>query len=304
MSKVMRNTRGAISIFLVIVLVPMMIFSSIYVDMSRINLARSVATSAGDLTLNSALTNYQSIADQTMMLVISEWQAPDAKNIGDLLFYFLPIALITLGMLMSHKRFRVVDVMVMLVFLFLFFRSVRFIVLWYIAAVFYAFPYLPTQKIKNITGKAEKIAVILLVVALLGVGVHGGIKAVSMCRNGDCISEVTQEDVIDIVKQDSPKRLFNDYNLGEALIYHDIPVFIDARADMYAQDDVLSQTVALLNMTLDDTSVEDVLREYGVDAVLLLRCRALYSYIISHPEYYEYVYENDTVAYYRIKQAV
>jgi len=57
----MYKNKGAISIFLVIVLVPMLVFSSIFVDMSRINLAKSVAESSGELTLNTALTNYDAV---------------------------------------------------------------------------------------------------------------------------------------------------------------------------------------------------------------------------------------------------
>ncbi len=57
----MYKNKGAISIFLVIVLVPMLVLSGIFVDMSRIDLARSVAESSGELTLNTALTNYDSV---------------------------------------------------------------------------------------------------------------------------------------------------------------------------------------------------------------------------------------------------
>ena len=60
MDKFMRKNKGAISIFLVLVLLPMMSVASIFVDMSRINLAKSMAASAGDLALNTALTNYDS----------------------------------------------------------------------------------------------------------------------------------------------------------------------------------------------------------------------------------------------------
>jgi len=55
------KNRGAISIFLVIVLVPMIVLSAIFVDMSRITLAKSVASSSGTLTLNTALTNYDAV---------------------------------------------------------------------------------------------------------------------------------------------------------------------------------------------------------------------------------------------------
>lgn len=61
MVEFMCRRRGAISIFLVIVLVPMLMVSSVMVDMSRIRLAKAVASSAGDLTLNTALTNYDSV---------------------------------------------------------------------------------------------------------------------------------------------------------------------------------------------------------------------------------------------------
>lgn len=53
-----KNTKGAVSIFLVIILVPMMTVSSLFVDASKVKLAKGVAESAGDLTLNTALTDY------------------------------------------------------------------------------------------------------------------------------------------------------------------------------------------------------------------------------------------------------
>lgn len=61
MFDLMLNNKGAISIFLVIVLLPMLVFSSLFVDMSRISLAESVAESSGELTLNTALTNYDAV---------------------------------------------------------------------------------------------------------------------------------------------------------------------------------------------------------------------------------------------------
>lgn len=54
----LEKTKGAVSIFLVIILVPMMTVSAVFVDASKVKLARGVAESAGDLTLNTALTDY------------------------------------------------------------------------------------------------------------------------------------------------------------------------------------------------------------------------------------------------------
>lgn len=60
MLKFFQKTKGAVSIFLVIILVPMMTVASLFVDASKVKLARAMAESAGDLALNTALTNYDS----------------------------------------------------------------------------------------------------------------------------------------------------------------------------------------------------------------------------------------------------
>ena len=45
--------RGAISVFLVVVLVPMLVMSATMVDVPRVNLGNAMAVSAGDLTANT-----------------------------------------------------------------------------------------------------------------------------------------------------------------------------------------------------------------------------------------------------------
>lgn len=58
MRKKWLNGRGAVSIFLVIVLVPMMTCSALFVDASRVKSATGLVSSAGDLTLNTVLSQY------------------------------------------------------------------------------------------------------------------------------------------------------------------------------------------------------------------------------------------------------
>ena len=53
-----KKTRGAVSVFLVMILVPCMLVSSIFVDVSRMYLAQGMAESASDLALNALLTKY------------------------------------------------------------------------------------------------------------------------------------------------------------------------------------------------------------------------------------------------------
>ncbi len=50
--------RGAISVFLTIILVPCIIMTSLFVDLARVRYAKGVATSAGDLALNSLMSYF------------------------------------------------------------------------------------------------------------------------------------------------------------------------------------------------------------------------------------------------------
>lgn len=53
-----RGTRGAISVFLAMILVPCIVVSSVFVDLSRAHLSKTTAESSADLALNALLTNY------------------------------------------------------------------------------------------------------------------------------------------------------------------------------------------------------------------------------------------------------
>ena len=50
--------KGAVSVFLVIILIPCIVISGIFVDLSRVKLSQGVATSSADLALNSLMANY------------------------------------------------------------------------------------------------------------------------------------------------------------------------------------------------------------------------------------------------------
>ncbi len=53
-----RKKNGAVSVFLVIILVPMLVVTSLFVDVARLHLGQAMVDSAGDLTLNTAMTEF------------------------------------------------------------------------------------------------------------------------------------------------------------------------------------------------------------------------------------------------------
>ena len=66
-----KKTRGAVSVFLVMILVPCIVVTSLFVDLGRVQMSKSLATSASDLALNSLLTNYDADLNEWYGMVAS-----------------------------------------------------------------------------------------------------------------------------------------------------------------------------------------------------------------------------------------
>lgn len=56
-----KGVRGAVSVFIVLILVPCIVASSLFIDVGRVSLGKGVATSAADLALNSLMSNYDEV---------------------------------------------------------------------------------------------------------------------------------------------------------------------------------------------------------------------------------------------------
>jgi hypothetical protein len=250
---------------------------------------------------------YVSMGDNFMLSVIAEWQPPDAKNIGNLIVYFFPVFLMTIGFFTSEKKLRLIDIMIMFVFLYLFFRSVRFIMLWYIASSFYAFQYMPVLKVKQVKAWYEKMAVYLFL-ALMCIPLVMNIRYFVKSYDKDTlITKEVSTDMINVLKKEKPERLLNDYDCGGDLIFNGITVFIDSRADLYASENILKNGVGIMLMQQTDENaetgyidIEKLFDKYRFDSVLMKKSRPFYSYMVSHSELFECVYEDETTGYFRV----
>ena len=85
--KIKKRIKGSISIFLVIIMVPMMCLSGLIVDGSRVELAKASISSAGDLTMNSALANYDTVLKDVYGLFAMSQTAKDLEE--NLYSYFV-----------------------------------------------------------------------------------------------------------------------------------------------------------------------------------------------------------------------
>lgn len=69
--RLFQKKRGAVTVFLVIILVPVMVVTSVFVDMCRVQLAQAVISSSGDLALNTLLSQYDTELNEFYGLIAS-----------------------------------------------------------------------------------------------------------------------------------------------------------------------------------------------------------------------------------------
>lgn len=167
---------------------------------------------------------YINLQDNLMISSISEWASPSLNNVSD---YgdFLLLGLVIIIMIVTRKKIKLIDFMVLGVFLVLGFKSVRFTSLLYIASTFVIFNY-----IEDYEFQFDKYLNIVAIVIILVSGISLGPKLVNSYNK-----KPIPDEIIDYIKEKSPERLFNFYDYGGYLIYNDIKVFIDGRADMYSK---------------------------------------------------------------------
>lgn len=82
--KTKKRIQGSISILLVIILVPTMLLSGLMVDLSRFTMAKAMVSSAGDLTMNAALADYDAILKEVYgLFAVSQDDDELYKNLNE-----------------------------------------------------------------------------------------------------------------------------------------------------------------------------------------------------------------------------
>ena len=103
-------------------------------------------------------------------------------------------------------------------------------------------------------------------------------------------------------------KFYNEYNYGSYLLYREIPVFIDSRADLYAPEfnkrdgeekgrDIFSDYI---NISTIGTYYEDKFKEYGITNVILYKTSKLNMFISRNDNYKEIYKDNYFVIYERL----
>ena len=234
---------------------------------------------------------YANMGDDFMLNIISEWRSPDLKKTSDI-FIFIELFIIALPLLLCKDDLDLTDMGLIGGMVFLTFKSVRFSVLLYIVATFVIFKYIP--KLKDELA-IKQFSIIFGLLGLLFIGFFA-IEVPSIVEKP--MKVIVSDKIIETIKKENPQRLYNDYDLGGYLIYNDIKVFVDGRADMYSGHN-LKDAVDLSAMNV---GVEKIIEKYKFDMFVIYEDTPLNYYLKNNNNYTKLIEDDGVVIYKPIKK--
>lgn len=229
---------------------------------------------------------YQNMQDSFMLQTIAEWQPSNPNQLSDIAIFIL-IGFWLFLLLKSDKKIRLLDLLLLAMFGFLALKSIRFWPFTYLVSSFILFYYVKEYR----NGKRSDFLFFLFGI-LLCILVFPSSKLVEKVNR-----PVVDETFISTLTLEKPKKLYNYYGYGGYLIYRDIPVFIDGRADLYSKYNY--RDYYYLSSLQGD--FKRILDHYQFDMLLLDKGLPL-SFYLAEREDYEVVIEKENTILYRLRK--
>ena len=219
---------------------------------------------------------YQNMTYKVMLSCIDEWQGLNIFSI-DGIFYLLFIISIIYILFKNRKELSLLTILLISIFTLLAIKSTRFM------------PYLlivSTSIIPNYFQISKfKIDIIPIFIFVVLVFIILTITIVIPQANNSF--KRISDDMIKYLKEKENLVLYNSYNLGGYLIYKDIPVFIDSRADIY------------INCNFSDVcQIEkgyqpNLLEKYNFNTLIIENKSGAYSYLKNNDNYELYMQDKN-----------
>ena len=228
---------------------------------------------------------YENMGNSLMLSNISEWQCSDLNLLVDYPFFILAF-IIFIFMFLSKKKIRLIDFLLFLFGLYLGLKSLRFWPFVYIFMSHSIFYYIKDRKIDRGTCLVFGV----LICSFISLFVFN----ISNLRTSP--KKIISDGAISVLKKENPKRLLNYYDYGGYLIYNDIFVFIDGRADLYS----LYNYEDYLDIDNLSYGYDKLLKKYKFDYILMPKKSGFSTYLNDSSEY-DLIYSDKKVVIFKVK---
>ena len=219
---------------------------------------------------------YQNMTYKVMLSCIDEWQRLNIFSI-DGIFYLLFIISIIYILFKNRKQLSLLTILLISIFTLLAIKSTRFMPYLLIVSTSIIPNYIQTSKFKIDIIPIFIFVVLVYIILTITIVIpqaNNSFKRIS-------------DDMIQYLKEKENLVLYNSYNLGGYLIYKDIPVFIDSRADIY------------INCNFSDVcQIEkgyqpNLLEKYNFNTLIIENKSGAYSYLKNNDNYELYMQDKN-----------
>ncbi len=229
---------------------------------------------------------YQNMLDKDMIMNILEWRSTSLNELSNYI-YILFIVFITFIFLLSKKKINFIHFIFFGFCVFLVIKSVRFWFYTYIVMSYIVFDYVNEFNCEDDL-KIIRVGMIIISILFFGIFIFNSKKLFTTNY-----SYFLKSEDIKYIKKLKPKKLFNIYDFGGDLIYNDIKVFIDGRADLYSKD-LFNEYLYIANL---DGDFYSYICKYDFDYFLVGDTIQI-DYYLRYNNNYRLIYKNNNVKLY------
>lgn len=207
---------------------------------------------------------YLNMTYQGMIKCIEEWQHL-ALNSIDGIFYFSFILGVLILLFSSRKKHHMIDIILLFLFMILGIKSTRFMPYFFIISTSILPKYWQEEKVK--IQLLPILCFLLLIISSFYLSIYKKTEF-----------DLVNEETIAYLKK-GKHVLYNSYELGGYLIYQEIKVFIDGRADLYI--DTILCDVCQIEQGKDLKLLEN----YQFDTLIVQNHSKIESYLKNNSKY-------------------
>lgn len=240
---------------------------------------------------NNILYGFKTLLDKSMMNIL-EWQSvPLFSYIG--IVFILIFALTVKKLSVKNIRSSIIVVFVMITIMTV--KSARFISYFVLlcAYILVLNVELNVEKIKKVLHYKERAISIIIVTIPLSLYLN-------MLKPFQFDLERTNPvGVKDFILENKVTgKIYNDYNYGSYLLFYDIKVFVDSRADLYSEKfngkDILKDS---LDTYYSKQDIKDIMDKYGLSYAVVDKNAVYYNAYVKNKDYFVTLYEDNSFAF-------
>ena len=233
------------------------------------------------------------LGDKLMQSTIMEWFSPDLKDPAHVKIYVM-MALGICSLVSTKKDIKAIDMLTMFAYIFLTARSFRFCIQMTLVILPIALTYADSVD-EWLKLTKDKLITILLGSLLFMYSIASLATVMNTIDEPINYNVFPSDEILEVVKETNPDKLLNGYNEGGYLIYKDIKVFIDGRADIYSRYN-LKDYMNIVNFKINSL---ELIEKYGFDYILLNKAYPLCGYM-KLSDAFMLVAEDENFVFYKI----